>query len=381
MADLPPSVYVHLEPIDAQGPGPLSPSNLTDPISPISSFSRSDIQALSKSILKECKRILSHCKKVYGKDKAGKKRLRYLYSTTEELFEYVKVQSGNKYLVKDYNNYGELLTCMDNSIKDIARSILSILESVDYTADLDASFDIFELALSRYVAWARQEYPLRGHPFSRFMLIDDEKARQVWEEFVGDSPRRFFPMALFYARVILPAFSEEATKIGFKEMFCYFMTFPVSTTISAFSWNVMIRLFGPYDDLATNFVSIVMHTGFAGLVNRVTAEHIVISHATPCSYLLRSSRQHPTYMAITYLDHNLVCHHALNTDPQDIATATPLSTYLSTYLPNYVRVSYGLDLEAVKQFNQALTSCDAASTAYGRIYATLQDRNYGKVLS
>jgi len=56
-------------------------------------------------------------------------------------------------------------------------------------------------------------------------------------------------------------------------------------------WNLLTRLFGPYENFYQNFKTYVLGQGFLGLINRIRAEEILKDY--PYHVLIRFSRTAP----------------------------------------------------------------------------------------
>jgi hypothetical protein len=68
--------------------------------------------------------------------------------------------------------------------------------------------------------------------------------------------------------VIEPEF-PEAKDESFQEHLHYFLNFPADDMLTVYKWNLLLRLFGPYDQFTYNFRTLVLERGFLGLINRI----------------------------------------------------------------------------------------------------------------
>jgi len=121
-------------------------------------------------------------------------------------------------------------------------------------------------------------FPIGKVQFPPSKLIEDEKARQIWEEFAGET-KYFINFQDFFDSVISKEIQKivnnTCSKYRFKQFLSYFVNFPDDNLMSTYKWNLLMRLFGPYDNFIVNFSKVAFGQGFVGLVNRIQAQEIL----------------------------------------------------------------------------------------------------------
>jgi len=255
-------------------------------------------------------------------------RLKYLYETVHLIRYYISSQTDENRCVPFY---GELLVPLHEALFQTSRMINDIAKGL---ATVTENFDIFELTLRRYLEQANRMFPLqdneRQRPDPPSELIEDPTARLVWEKNVGRNAY-YTTFNNFIKHVIEVEFPETRADPDFKDHLHYFVNFPADDMMTTYKWNLLIRLFGPYDDFAKNFRNIVLKQGFLGLINRIKAQELLaMDKHKSCVLVLRFSRTEPEFMAVSYKDEKGQIRHSLNRDEKDPKKPIALPYYLRT---------------------------------------------------
>jgi len=211
------------------------------------------------------------------------------------------------------------------------------------------NFDIFELILRRYLQQLKWMFPIGKVEFPPSKLIADQKAREVWEHYVGED-KYFINFDEFYDLVV----SEEIKKIvsgpwdkkRFKQFYSYFVNFPDDSLMSTYKWNLLMKLFGPFDSFGLNFSKVAFGQGFVGLVNRIQAQEILTLQYEKKSVLIRFSRTEPEFLAFSFKDTEKgIIGHQLNKNSNN--QLIPVEQFLQTHFKGFTLVNQQINLNAI----------------------------------
>ncbi|KAL6055970.1 Villin headpiece domain containing protein, variant 2 [Balamuthia mandrillaris] len=196
----------------------------------------------------------------------------------------------------------KLVVILTKNLQETSVTLSKILEG---KFSVNENFDIFELILRRYYEQLRAMFP----PFSRrsppksvkpaipSKLITDTRARLVWDSRIGRD-KYHVDFETFYTDVICEVFPSITANHECHHYFSYFLNFPPDNMVTTYKWEVLTRLFGPFNEFVNNFQKYVLEKGFLGLVDRIGAEEQLKDH--PDCVLLRFSRTYPTCLAFSF---------------------------------------------------------------------------------
>ncbi|KAL6074093.1 Villin headpiece domain containing protein [Balamuthia mandrillaris] len=236
-------------------------------------------------------------------------RIDYLTSTISLIREYLPRQARTlkmqQSLIGDEERrsfLNKLVVILTKNLQETSVTLSKILEG---KFSVNENFDIFELILRRYYEQLRAMFP----PFSRrsppksvkpaipSKLITDTRARLVWDSRIGRD-KYHVDFETFYTDVICEVFPSITANHECHHYFSYFLNFPPDNMVTTYKWEVLTRLFGPFNEFVNNFQKYVLEKGFLGLVDRIGAEEQLKDH--PDCVLLRFSRTYPTCLAFSF---------------------------------------------------------------------------------
>jgi len=226
-------------------------------------------------------------------------RIDYIFATVKAMRKYLKKQGAEVKAgsLEDPNGcFNKLLIIANEQLRETKATLDKILNETYVVTD---NFDIFELTVRRYYEQLRAMFPLRTRKklAAPAQLITDSKARAVWNNKVGKD-QHHCEFDKFYQEAICNAFPELASNHECHYYFSYFLNFPQDNMVTTYKWEVLTRLFGPYDNFMENFKTYVLGKGFLGLINRICAEEILKEN--PKCVLMRLSRTYPTCLAFSF---------------------------------------------------------------------------------
>lgn len=176
-------------------------------------------------------------------------------------------------------------------------------------------------------------------------MIQDPKARLIWETHVGKETY-FIDFETFYEQVLMQEMREKVDS-NFRYYMGFFLNFPKDDTVTVSKWNLLTRLFGPYDLFYSNFKTFVLGQGFLGLINRIRAEEILKDY--PYHVLIRFSRTAPLVLAFSVNRGGYIQHYT-NAPSQrsalgleDSMENIPITTFLQEQFPRAPLVPMRVD--------------------------------------
>jgi hypothetical protein len=100
-------------------------------------------------------------------------------------------------------------------------------------------------------------YPV-GKPCPRpaCSLIEDPQARALWETSFG-ADTEYVTFQTFDKKLIEPQFGAQASSRAFQAAIRYMVNFPADDMVTTYKWNLLTRLFGPFDQFIENFCKYV----------------------------------------------------------------------------------------------------------------------------
>ena len=113
-------------------------------------------------------------------------------------------------------------------------------------AAMTVNFDILDLSIRKYIRQLDSMFPvLNAGPQPHILpshVIKDEKARYVWEKFVGKN-QYHADFTEFYDNVLLSVFPQLQHDSGrFRDIFRFFVNFPRDNMITTYKWFVLDSL-------------------------------------------------------------------------------------------------------------------------------------------
>jgi len=252
------------------------------------------------------------------------------------------------------NDLNVMLIGLRNLLQQTEKILLQPLQD-------SSDIDLIELALRRQIEQLMSMYSSTSLNGSK--LIQDLKARSVWEQFIGKNKNCYH----------LSSFMELTSKIfpnsnkmdQLQNQLSLLLNFPHDDLMTVYKWNLLVEQFGPYDQLQEHLESFCVSGGFLGMINRVRAEEILMEHSPAEKLvLIRFSRTQPSHLAFSWKDGNRLFH-SLNTkryplrsfleksfkgftfvpvrikpartSDESNQTFLPTSGYISSELPEYAR--------------------------------------------
>ncbi|KAL6056733.1 Villin headpiece domain containing protein [Balamuthia mandrillaris] len=290
-------------------------SSRTSSSSSSSSRSSSRSSSSSSSRSPDCGSRSSSRKRAVDAKRVDGTRIDFIQATTQLLRDYFSAIAGNEPQTPEFVH---LLAILNKSLLETRQSLEQISSG---QMQLNDQFDIFELTLRRYYEQFKAMFPTpedqkASKPLlSASHLIQDRKARRLWEECVGPDDL-LIDFETFFNKVFEEKsnLQEKVPNAGDRQQLhhhlTHFLNFPKDDTVTTYKWDLLTRLFGPYDDLLDNFLRFVLGQGFLGLINRIKAEEILKSHRK--KVLIRFSRTAPSSLAFSYSDGGGAVYHYTN---------------------------------------------------------------------
>lgn len=174
-------------------------------------------------------------------------------------------------------------------------------------------------------------------------MIRCSQARTAWQMIFGDQQVVHFTR--FQTEFMGQIWPQVANDQRFIKYLNHLFNFPKDNMMTMYRFNLLITLFGPFNQVVSNFQQYVLSLGFIGLVNMIKAEEI-LHHMRPQlthnTVLIRFSRRQPELLAFTSinLQTGLVEHRRnINRAGQTI----PIGQFLSLALPDYHLLQMGID--------------------------------------
>ena len=322
----------------AATPLPNTTSSLTTSTSNFSSCTFFNVaSALSACVLQICTSANRGVVRIKKEDRC---RLQFLNETIGLIVAY---QSNQREQIKDLATFQEFFGIITARMVDVLK-MLRRIERMEST--ITDNFDIFELKLRGYLEEMKAVFPLEGAPPPPLSLIADTSSRYVWAKCFGKNTA-FVTLERFLAMLETEGIFERGSELFSHAILYlrYFVSFPSGDLISTFKWNQLTRLFGPFDNFATNFQRTVTGKGFLGLINRIQAYEILTMTYRPCSLLIRASRTEPQFLAFSYKDKDGKIAHRLNKDRH--GQLVPVEEFIRSKFPGYELVDKRLDLEKI----------------------------------
>jgi len=203
------------------------------------------------------------------------------------------IQRRNTRVVPEYTHMLRILN------KQLLETTSILVQVRSGTMSLNQNFDIIELSLRRYYAHFVLMFSPTGEASSMFEypseIITDPQARHIWEAKIGRT-KYFVDFEKFYEEVLCKEMGGKVDN-NFRHYMKFFLNFPKDDTVTVSKWNLLTRLFGPYDMFYNNFKNYVLGQGFLGLINRIRAEEILKEY--PGHVLIRFSRTAPLVLAFS----------------------------------------------------------------------------------
>jgi len=246
--------------------------------------------------------------------------------------------------------YVHLLRIVNKQLIETSQILVQVRKG---TIKLNQNFDIIELSLRRYYAHFVLMFSPTGEASSLFQypseMIQDPRARAIWDKYVGRE-KYFVDFDHFYEEVLMKEMDGKADK-NFRYNMQFFLNFPKDDTVTVSKWNLLTRLFGPYENFYQNFKTYVLGQGFLGLINRIRAEEILKDY--PYHVLIRFSRTAPLVLAFSVSRGNVIQHYT-NAPSQrsalgleESAENIPIATFLKEQFPDARLVPMKVDGKAI----------------------------------
>jgi hypothetical protein len=74
------------------------------------------------------------------------------------------------------------------------------------------------------------------------------------------------------------------SNLEFVQFLKLFINFPKDDIITTWKWNLMLVLFGPFDNWEKTFREFALSAGFMGVMNRIRAQEILVENITDAKY-------------------------------------------------------------------------------------------------
>jgi len=265
-----------------------------------------------------------------------KSRLQFLKNTIELIVEYV----GNQTIVtRSLEPYVKLLRLLISRMDEVH----DILKKIQHQeSSITENFDIFELKLRSHLDELKAMFPI-GAIVSPVSIISDAKARKLWEDNFGSEHMVSFTKFLDMLSIAKIYNKNDKRFLLFLR---YFVNFPNDDNVTTYKWDLLIRLFGPFDSFLATFSLVVARRGFLGLINRIKAYEILTLEHQPRSVLIRLSRTEPQFLAFSYRNKDGQINHQINKD-RVTGLPIPVSQFLQTKFPGYALVKKSVDVEMI----------------------------------
>jgi len=240
-------------------------------------------------------------------------RIKFLTETLGDVMTASRNRLENK---KDAHYNVESYYMMSNVLLSQLYDSNGIVQGIrENPAAMTVNFDILDISIRKYIRQLDSMFPILSSELQPQYappshIIKDEKARFVWEKFVGKN-QYHAKFTEFYENVLLSVFPQLQHDSGrFRDIFQFFVNFPRDDMMTTYKWAVIINQFGPFDQFVCNFQEFACGNGFLGLINCVEAEEHLQG---PNTFLLRFSRKEPEKLTfsfkVTNASHVVVCHH------------------------------------------------------------------------
>jgi len=260
------------------------------------------------------------------------------------ILQYLSDQTA---VISKISEYNELLRILETQLEQT----LKMLERIIFKQSvITPNFDIFELILRRYLQQLKWIFPIGKAEFPPSKLIEDVRARRVWEDFVGED-KYFINFEEFFDLVIGQDLKRNfltapSDKQRFKKFYSYFVNFPADNLMSTYKWNLLMKLFGPYDSFILNFSKVAFGKGFVGLVNRIQAQEILTLQYEKKCVLIRLSRTEPEFLAFSFKDAEKgIIGHQLNRNSNN--QLIPVEEFLQLNFKGFTLVHQQINLDAI----------------------------------
>jgi len=289
---------------------------------------------------------------------SDRSNMTFLSDTTMLLMDYFDMQAQP---IKDIPDFKKLVLSALARVEEILAIINKINSKEAYITD---SFEIFELTLRRLLEQFKKMFPLGIPAPEPTFIIEDEKAKAVWELYAGKD-KYCIPFSQFEQTIIAKEFGDNHDE-KFHQYLRFFLNFPADDIVTTYKWNLLIRLFGPYDKFVDTFTRIALGRGFLGLINRIKANEILTMYGSnEDTFLIRFSRTEPEFLAFSFRHINTIQHH-INCDKNK--NIIPIDVFIKEVFPNYKTVQHRLDIKTIiggKGSNQTLTLGDYSQVSSG----------------
>ncbi len=281
-------------------------------------------------------------------------RLQFLEETITLLTAHVSTQPNEIKNCVIFQRFIELVT---NRLLVLSE----ILEKIALgTNTITNNFDIFELKLRWYWIEMEKMFPSNEHSSSSLLysplnLIEDLSARSAW--------RKSFGILCFYVTFddfieMLESHQFHITR-SLRSHLKYFLNFPEDDLITPVKFNFIVNIIGSFDETFTEkFEERLSGDGFLGLINRIQASEILLSLPNR-SFLIRTSRTDPQFLAFSYKNSNGEIKHRLNQDKEK--KLIPIESFIAQNFPGYTFVDIKLDIEKMEHIKLS----DYAESAEG----------------
>eukprot|EP01103_Thecamoeba_quadrilineata_P005374 TRINITY_DN15189_c0_g1_i1.p1 TRINITY_DN15189_c0_g1~~TRINITY_DN15189_c0_g1_i1.p1 ORF type:complete len:386 (-),score=65.31 TRINITY_DN15189_c0_g1_i1:116-1273(-) len=246
------------------------------------------------------KRITTQTQEPSGQKEGqiAQRREEFLQETVQLIHGYLRRRVLKPILSEDLNT---MLTGMCNLLYQTDKIIKFRVE--------DNELDLIELALRRQIEQLISMYS--SNSLSGSQIIQDVKARLVWEEFVGKNDNCCHIST--FMELTAKIFPTSYNLSQLQSQLFFLLNFPEDNMVTVYKWNLLVEQFGPYDQLQEHLESFCITGGFLGMINRVRAEEILQEHPPfEKLVLIRFSRTQPSHLAFSWKEGEKL-YHSLNT--------------------------------------------------------------------
>ena len=169
-------------------------------------------------------------------------RIKFLTETLGDLTTASRNRLENK---KDAHYNVESYYMMSNVLLSQLYDSNGIVQGIrENPAAMTVNFDILDLSIRKYIRQLDSMFPVLSpepqqlHNTLPSHIIKDEKARYVWEKFVGKN-QYHAKFTEFYDNVLLSVFPQLQHDSGrFRDIFRFFVNFPRDDMITTYKWFV-----------------------------------------------------------------------------------------------------------------------------------------------
>jgi len=281
-------------------------------------------------------------------------RLEFMRGTITLLQGYVVEQMGRGTwtTMRDCWCYLPLILNITNQVSETLQMLDELLAG---RFTITVNFDIFELAMRKYYEEITVMFPsVCESPAEADLdvIIHDKDALECWQTHFGEG-LRIVSYDMFVDRVVRQHWPQELINERFMGHLAHFFNFPRDNFFTAYRFNLLVSLFGPFESVATNFTKYVLCPGFLGLINMLKAEEILtqlLPQLRRSTVLMRFSRRKPDLFAFSSIDVRTgKVEHRRNVNK--IGQSVPIGQYLARAFPGYDLVLMGVDDIATKCAN------------------------------